>query len=942
MQMKVTYTLLIALFLLFSQQGWAQSNTVKGTVVDTVNANTLSKSSIILLRAKDSVLIDYTRTDDKGAFVLHSDTLGKYILMNTFPGFADFVDIITVKNEKPIDLGRINMISKSHLLSEFVLKQQIGAIKIKGDTTEYVADSFKVRDNATVEDLLKRMPGLQVNKNGEVVAQGEKVEKILVDGEEFFSDDPAVVIKNLQANAIDKVQVYDKKSDQANFTGIDDGQKTKTINLQLKEDKKKGYFGKIDAGGGTNGYFQDQGMINSFRGKKQFSAFGIMSNTGQVGLGWQDRDKFSSGGGSTAISDDGGIMISFDNNNSDPFQTWNGKYNGEGLPSVWTGGLHFADKWNEDKYHVNGNYRLARQNVEIVGNTTTQNAGTGFVNRESRNQFSTGDRHSVDMMYEWKIDSSSSIKLSADAGYKGTRTTSFYNTDVTDSAKDVLSNTKRNINSDATTQNINADLLYRKKFAKKGRTISVDIKENYEDAKNDGHLYSDTHSSFLSKDSIVDQKKNNTSNKLTIAAKATYTEPLSKVTFLELDYGVTINNSTSERKSFDAANGKYDVLNPVYSNNYSYNIFTHTGGAALRFVYKKTNFSFGTDMSSASFKQKDLITDSVTTYNYVNIFPKATFNYKLGKQKNFYINYYGTTRQPSIDQIQPLKNNTDPMNIAIGNTNLKQEFRNTISARYNDYKILTNRYLWSGATFNFINDAITRSDTINAFGNTKYTYINASGNYNAWGYIGYGFKLQKLDLDMGITANTGINHIKSFVTTVSPTGVITSKENINDNNSYTGGLEIRYNKEKKFSLSFEPNVTYNDNKATISKYTTSYWTSDNTLDASVDLPAKFVVGSTFEWFIRQETALFPTNNNVMRWKAYVSKKFLKNSQLELRATMFDILNQNKGFERDATNGTTYENRYNTIGQYGMLSLIWNFTKAGIAAAPPTGGVMITR
>ncbi|MEI8278516.1 MAG: TonB-dependent receptor, partial [Bacteroidota bacterium] len=697
--------LLIILFLTpyYSQ---AQSYTVKGIVADTLNANTLQNASVILTRSSDSIMVDYARTKADGSFVLHPKEVGKYNIMITFPGFADFIDVAKVATTAAVDMGRISMISRNHLLSEFVLKQQIGAIKIKGDTTEYVADSFKVKDNATVEELLKRLPGLQVNKNGEVVAQGEKVEKILVDGEEFFSDDPAVVIKNLQANAIDKVQVFDKKSDQATFTGIDDGQKTKTINLQLKEDKKKGYFGKVNVGGGDDGYFENQAMINAFKGKRQISVFGIASNTGQVGLGWQDKDKFGSGNGTTTINDDGGIITSFTNTNDDPFQSWDGKYNGQGLPTVWTGGVHYADKWNGDNEHLTGNYRFAQQNVEIGGNTVSQNPllNSGYLNREHKDQFSTGIRHNVDGMFEWKVDSLSTLKLSVDAGYRDSKTTSTYTTDALNTEKDTLSHALRNITSDGTSQKLNADLIYRKKFEKKGRTLSIDVKENYQDSRSTGHLSSntllnlfDTSRNLLgSKDSIINQQKTNNSTRLAFSAKATYTEPLSKVAFLELNYGASINNSKTDKGSYDtSASGKNDVLNPLYSSNYAFNIFTNTGGSTLRFVYKKINFSFGGDVSNSAYKQTNLVADTTYSYNYVNFYPRATFNYKMDKTRNFVFNYAGSTKQPTIDQIQPLKDNTDPMNIAVGNTKLKQEFDNSFNVRYNDFKILTNRYLSS-------------------------------------------------------------------------------------------------------------------------------------------------------------------------------------------------------------------------------------------------------
>ncbi len=916
---------------------YAQTYTVKGSVTDTMNSTKLQSASVVFIRTTDSVISTFTRTRRDGTFEAHLPAKGKYIMRITFPSFVDYIEVVSINKDVTV-MGDMPMVSKEHLLKEYVLTQQIAAIKIKGDTTEYMADSFKVKENATVEDLLKRLPGIQVDKNGQITAQGETVQKILVDGEEFFSDDPKVVTQGLQANAVQKVQVYDKKSDQTEFTGIDDGQKTKTINLELKEDKKKGYFGKLDAGGGTDGYYQEQGMLNAFKGKRQISAFGIVSNTDKIGLGWQDKDKYSSGNGTTEISDDGGIMTTWTGGDQD-FGGWDGRYNGQGLPQTWTGGIHFADKWNEDKDHVSGNYRYALQNVQIDGDNIVENLrpnDTSTVNRTTSHQFSKGDRHAIDAMYEWKIDSNTTLKLTANGGLKHTNASQLFNTisilQVPDATDTLYTNT-RNIVSDTRSGYINADLLLRKKFAKKGRTLSFDVKENYKKSGSDG-TFNSTIYPELGSPIVTDQHKADSSNSLAFSTKLTYTEPLSKVTFLELNYGVTVNNSTSQNYSFDRDNttNTYSKLDTTYSSNYKYNILSNLGGANLRFVYKKLNFSFGGDVSNAQYEQKNLFsTDSSRTYSYLNFFPKATFKYKISNQSSFSINYNGSTQQPTITQIQPLRQNTDPTNITQGNTNLKQEFINSIDVHYNDYKVLTNRYLWMGGNISFINNAIrTSQKTILNVDTTK--YVNVNGNYTSWGYAGYGFKLTKIDIEVGVHANLNADHINNYVNGMA---------NTSNNDSYTFGFDLNRNKDKKYEFRFEPSVTYNNNTATISTFSTRYWTNDNEFSGSVQLPGKFEISSTVDVIFRQKTIVFDNNTNVIKWNAYVSKKFLKNSQLELRASVFDILNQNIGYSRNAQGTMITQSDYNTIRRYGMINLIWNFTHtpAG-AAAPPAGGIII--
>jgi len=949
------YPLSILFLLCIAIHSNAQSYTVKGSVTDTLNSASLYRASVVLMRSADSVIQSYTRTGPDGKFQLQVPTQGKYILRITFPSFADFVDVINVK-KAATDLGDVPMVSKEHLLKEFVLTQQISAIKIKGDTTEYMADSFKVKDNATVEDLLKRLPGIQVDKNGQITAQGETVQKILVDGEEFFSDDPKVVTQGLQANAIEKVQVYDKKSDQAEFTGIDDGQKTKTINLELKDSKKKGYFGKIDAGGGTDGYFQDQGMINAFKDKSQFSAFGIMSNTDKVGLGWQDNDKFGSGNGATVITDDGSIMTTYTSSSDQDFGGWDGKYNGQGLPETWTGGMHYADKWNEDKDHFTTNYRYAMQDVELDGNTTTQYVlpgNTGFVSSQDKNQFSKGERHGIDAMYEWKIDSSTTIKLTADGGYKQSNTKSIYNTNTMNSENVLLNENNRTIMSNSYANYVNADLLFKKKFKKKGRTLSIDVKENYKDTKSDGTLLSGTSLySFDSAtnqpviiDSNINQRKVNNTGKLEFAAKATYTEPLSKIAYLELDYGVTANNSNGSNFSYNSnGNGGYsNVVDSAFSSNFKYNILSNMGGLDFKFVFKKVTFSFGSDVSNASYLQTDVLHgDTSRSYNYLNLFPKANLTYKISKQTSLNFSYQGSTQQPSISQIQPLQQNTDPLNITIGNPSLKQQFINKLSMYFNDYKVLTNRYLYGNFSFSSISDAIsTRQLTVDGVNTTQ--YINVNGNYSGYGYFGGGIKIPKSDMMVGLQANTSINHINNIIGTVDPaTFAETDHNNSNDNNSYGIGPYVNYNKSDKYDFSLQPDITYNDNRSTISTFATSYWSFTTDISGSVQLPKKFEIGSAMNIMIREKTEVFTTNNNVVKWNAYLGKKFLKKSQLELKANVFDILNQNIGYSRTAQAGVISQSTYNTIRRYAMLQLVWNFTHTPAGAPPPAGGMMIIK
>jgi len=936
--------------LLLANTAFAQPITITGSVSDTLNSSPLPNACITILRAKDSVMETFTRTKEDGSFSLKVKEPGKYLLMTSYPGLAEYVDVFTVKDRKDMSIGMIPMISKIHLLKEVVLTQQYAAIKVKGDTIEYMADSFMTKENADVEALLKKLPGIQVDKNGQIVAHGEKVEKVLVDGEEFFTDDPAVVTKSLQAKAVDKVQVFDKKSEQAEFTGIDDGEKTRTINLQLKEDKKKGYFGKVVAAGGPGddqNFFENQAMFNAFKGKRKLSVFGIMANTGKMGLGWEDRDKFGGGtGGNSEMTEDGGMITYF--SSSDDMESWNGRYNGEGYPRAWTAGGHYSNKWKQDKHHLGANYRYGKQDISAITNTLSENAlpnnRKNFSNT-TIDKYSVGQRHRADGNYTWTIDSMSTIKLTANAGHSNTISTTRNNARTANEVDSVLNNNSQLSTNDATTKTMNATLDYRKKFKKKGRTFSLNMTENYRETVSEGFLKStitqyqrDTNTNAILGvfNTTFDQRKDNESTQLSLSARATYTEPLSKVAFLDANYSFKVDNNIARRETFNKqapTDDSYNKLDSFFSNNFAFNVMTHTGGANVRFVFKKLTMSAGGSVSNASFKQEDLMTDTARNYNFTNFFPKAFASYSFNKQRRIRFDYSGYTTQPTIDQIQPLRNNTDPLNIAVGNAGITQSFTHNVGFSFNDYKMLSNRYIWMNFNMNFVDNAISRSDNINAQGLRTYQYINVDGNYSGWGYIGIGRQFNKINFDAGVYGSLGLNHINN---------VINGALNKSDNNRYSLGLRLDWHTEDdKFDIDYNPEITYNDNKSTINTQTTSFWTVDQEFSVSYQLPKKFEVGSNVEWYIRQQTSIFDRNNNVFRWNAYVSKKFMKNDQLELRVSAFDILNQNLGLSRYAQNNFVTESNYNTIRRYGLVSLTWNFTKtaAGVPPAQDAGSII---
>jgi len=912
---------LVFLLVITGYTAIAQKGIIKGTVTDTLAKQNLHYAVISLLRNKDTVLYTFTRANNQGSFELNNLAAGKYLLMVSYPSYADYTDHITLEENTTLNLGRISMLTKAHLLEDVTVRQKIAAIKLKGDTIEYKADSFKVREGASVEEMLKKLPGIQVDKDGNITAQGEAVQKVLVDGEEFFGDDPTIATRNLEAAAIDKVQVFDKKSDQAVFTGIDDGQKTKTINLTLKEDKKHGYFGKMELGGGSDDKWNNSLMANAFKNKRKLSFYSIMSSTGQTGLNWDDRSKYGDNSGmTTGVTDDGGMYMSI---NNDEFS--NSNYYGSGLPKNWSVGINYSNKYNGDKEALNGSYRYNKLMSEGSSTNRTQSIlpDTLFYNNQVSNSFSVKDRHTLYGTFDWTIDSSLSAKLVINA-YKGTSSTWSTNNGVAlNAVNDTVNLSNRNNSGIGDNQSLNTSFLLRKKFKRPGRTLSFNIDQKYLQNHSDGYLYA--LNQFFDKagtryeSDTTDQKKTNNNSNNTVNTRLVYTEALSSSFIIEADYGLNNTRSESKLLSYDKdGTGKYETLNTLYSNDYSYNILTNVVGTMFRFNKKKYSISAGGDMAKAHFTQKDELKDTVSTYNYTNFFPRVISYYKFNQNSRVNFNYNGNTNQPTIQQIQPVVNNSNPLNIAIGNPNLKQEFRHTFRLSYNSYKVLKERGFFLSANYNITTNAIRTSTNTDSSGKSLYQYINTNGNYNYGGYLSFNSKLKKIDVHFNAYYNINISNNVTYINGIK-------------NNTATGshalGVSFYKSKDNKYDIDLNATFMYNTSTSSIRPdVNNNYWSMTHSLDATVQLPLKFELNNNIQFNIREKTAIFPTNNNVVLWNAYLAKKILKKDKAQIRFTAHDILDQNKGFNRNINSISVTEYTYQTIRRYFMLSFIWNFSK----------------
>lgn len=909
---KICITTLMILFGFTSQNGFAQDVKLFGRVVDSIGKTNLKEASILVLNDKDSIMIATTRSDVNGDFTLKNIKKGSYILLVTFPKFTAYSQKFKIAEDDSVDFNKIYLLRPFRMLQEVVVTANGPAIKFKGDTTEFNAKMFKTSQNANVEDLLRQFPGLQVDNNGKIIAYGKVVEKVLLDGEEFFSDDPTLITRNIKANTVDKVQLYDKSSDQAAFTGIKDGIKTKTIDIKLKEDKKTGYFSKIELGGGLGGFFQNQAMFNSFSGKRKFAGYFITSNTSKIGL---DKKSISS----YADGDSNPIANSLD--------SWNGVYNGVGIPKAISGGMHYSNKWGKnDKYSFNGNYKLGGLKVEGDESTLTQNNLPDLtLNTSSRKTIKNSVlRNGGNFSSVINFDSLTTVKFNFEASFLKKNTEENINSVTGDNFVSKVNENQRTYTSDSHLKAFSHNILLQKKLGKERRTFSININAKYNDERGNGNLKSITdfytNSNVPNVDSVL-QNKVLSNDFWAYGLRATYTEPIGSSGAFVLNFGTSHDNSKSNMLSYNSLQ-KTDIqrLDSLNSNDFEFIQKSISGGLSYIYDKNKIRFVVGSNLNQIRYKQQDFFNSGILNRKFLNLFPKAELKYSFDQNTNVSATYDGTAGQPSIHQIQPLRNNIDPLNVFIGNSFLKPFFTNSYSLNYQSFKIIDMRLLILGANFSTTSNPINISASTDRNGKTMYTYQNIEdyNNENYSAYLNYSIHLRGLNAGLGINATTNGSIIHNI-----------SNDHLNKMVQKNSQLTVTMTKDKVNSYNIWATVgtNYNENSSSLtSNINNRYWGTVAMAQGTVFLPFKFQLNLGFDYSHIPKTDAFSTNFDRFLLNGWVGKKLLKDETLMLKFTANDILNKNIGFSRSNYNNYVTQVTYSTIARYFLLSAIWDFNK----------------
>ena len=926
---KVLIYLIIS-FSFFSKLN-AQQYHITGKLLDETKQASIG-SSVILLKS-DSSFVKGTTTDLEGQFKIENIYSNNYILKILSLGYKPVFKSIQVTNQDLV-IPTIALKQNSTNLKEVTVEAQQALATQNGDTTSYSSKAFKVNKDASAEDLVTKMPGVTV-VDGKVNAQGEEVKKVLVDGKPFFGDDANAVLKNIPAEVIDKVQVFDKKSDQAQFTGFDDGNASKTINITTKPQFKNGVFGKIYGGYGYENKYKGGATVNIFKGARRITILTQSNNINEQNFSSEDlvgvMSSGGGGGGGRGMRGGGGGQGGPPQNNADNFLV--GAQNGINTTSLF--GLNYSDKWGK-KSEVTASYFFNWTQNDSKSNLLQQyiiGSNNGLVYNENNTTKSDNYNHRINFKIETKIDSMNSIVFQPKLSFQNNNGTKKLTGDNTKELL-TLNNSQNNSGSNLFGYSISAPILYRHSFAKRGRTFSINITPTITKNSGENKLYTlnQYYRDTLTFGDSINQKSAILKDGKTLNGNISYTEPLSKTSFILLNYVANYTDNYSSKRTYNANYSEYkfsdldSTLTNVFKNQYQ----SQSGSLGYRFQKEKFNFSVNAAYQWALLsKQQEIPSSYQLSKSFESVLPSAQLQYKFSPKKNLRINYRTSNNAPSIDQLQDVINNTNSLQLSTGNPELKQDFQNNLNMRYSGVNTekATSFFALLGGNYssNYIGNStlIANRDTVvyNSIvlkrGSQITRPVNLDGYYSVRSFINYTFPIKKIKTNLSVYVSGNYTNIP---------GLINAQTNLAK--TATGGLGLVFssNISEKFDFTLSSNSSYSKINNTLqTSSNTTYLSQQSRLKITVNPWKGLVLQSEYtNTYYSGLTSAY--NQSISLWNAAIGYKFLKDKQAEFRLTVYDLLNQNNAISRTNTDSYIQDSQTNVLNRYYMLTFTYNFKK----------------
>jgi hypothetical protein len=935
----------LLLLLVLGSFATAQSQTVKGKLLDLVDNKPLSGATLQLISVRDSTTFFNTLADAKGEFQFSALPKDSFFLTVSFIGYEKYKQFVVLNDSLPnAELGTVFVPKTTKEIGGVTVVSKTPPVQQKGDTAQYNASQYKVNPDATTEDLIKKMPGITVDKDGTVTAQGEQVRKVTIDGREFFGDDATAALRNLPSEIVDKIQVFDRLSDQAQFTGVDDGNAVKAINVVTKSGIKNGQFGRIYAGAGTDSRYSAGGNVSFFKENRRISIVGNFNNINQQNFASQDLLGVTSSGGNNRGGGNFGGGGNRGGNRGGGFGGFGGGENfsvgqQSGISKTNAVGINFSDKWGK-KLDVQGSYFFNNSNNDNERLAKSQTVLPDGIQYSEQNSFSQSknNNHRINLRLEYRLDSNNSIIVSPSLNFQDNRSVSRAITKrYTDT--DSLSNSEDQTISDRSGYNIRNNILYRHSFRKRGRTISFNLNTSFN--KNDGENFIMSRYRFYDEsgvpsDSLQDQNIINPTEGYSFSGNVNYTEPLSQKSQLQFNYSPSYsrNKANQQTYSFDPVGGKYSEFIDSLSNKFDNTTTTQNGGVTYRLTENRDDqFSVGVNFQYSRL-ESDREFPTVTRVNqtFSNILPNLQWRKKLSARSSIRFFYRTNTNFPSVTQLQDVVNLSNPLRITSGNPNLKQSYTHFLAGRYmftntqkgqsffaNIFVQTASDYI-SNAVYSPQNgDSVILNNIELKRGSQFVVPVNLDGYKSFRSFFTYGMPVKFIKSNINLS--TGFTYSRL-------PGLSNDVQTVTKNYIYNAGVVIASNVSEYIDFNIFYNASLNSAKSSLQ---TSKQINQNT-GAQLNLLSKK------GWFLMNDVSFqrytgdgIPSTYTL--WNAGVGKKFLKNRVGELKLTVFDLLKQNQSIYRTVLDNYIEDSQSKVLQQYFMLTFTYSLKNFGKANTP---------
>ncbi|WP_299452708.1 TonB-dependent receptor [uncultured Microscilla sp.] len=905
----------LSIYLWLLLTGWglcAQAQNIHGKISD-AHGKALPGATVVLVTSPDSLLAKFATTDTQGNFLLKKVKQGKYVLQVSFTGFKPFKKALTIAQRQNYEVGKVQLQEDKALLDEVVVKEDRIPIVIKKDTIEYNAQAFKTTPHSNVEKLLKQLPGIEVDRNGKIKAQGKEVQKVLVDGKEFFGKDPKIATKNLPADAIDKVQVFDDQSEMSKFTGVDDGNREKTINLKLKKDHKQGYFGNATAGYGTNDHYKGKFNLNRFNATSQLSLLGTTNNINERPFSFMDYINFMGGleslgneGGNISINGSSGLgaMLQLNNN--------------QALATTSAAGANLnVDLNKRTSLHANYFFNAIRSDINQRSFRETFSDSSSFLTNAQQNRVLKNWNNRLNLRLDHKLSKSQRLRVSTDIMYNQGNNT---NVSLSETTQEGVAQNNTNSQTLGNSQEIGVKVraLYRKRFNSKGRSLTLSGQVGLQNIEGNDQL-NNVQTLLGLPATAIRQRQALHNERYNYDLQAAFIEPLGKGKYLELKYHRNNYNNASIKDFYDISQPPQyieyylDSLSNRYNNDYTYDQGT------LSWMYNRKNFNLTVGASAQYSSLNGVITTSETRINrhFLNVLPSLRFRWNIDNNRDLSFNYRTLIQAPSMQQLQPVVDNSNPANIYQGNPNLAAEFVHRLRLAYYSFDMFSGTLFMANLAGRYTQNKITNKVNTDANLNQLLAPINVAYDANTNGYLAFNTPLRWMYAKVNLQVNGMFNQGLVFINDVQ-----------NTIQRQRHSIDIRLENFKKRRMDIRIGAKFSQNVTTYSEtagFNRSFIQEDYYVQGDLDIGKTWNLEVSFTQSVYTGEAFQNGAQTVPVLRASIAKSMLKN-RLQMKFTAFDILNRNQGIDRTSNLNYVEESQVQTIGRYFMVSVSYAINK----------------